>query len=630
MSSPNDEPGGWPAAIGFASFEPGPAVAASDSRPRALATALYESGLALKAAGQPAAAFKALASAARDPAGPAEAALEAGRLLALARRFNEAMSWILLAARRAPKSPGPPYALGSVYTQVGQELEALRCFSAALLIDPNHVESLKSAAILQAKGGHFPEALALVERWRARAPNDADAAMLASDILVEENRYAEAFEQAKLARALKPSASTHLQVARVLTMLDRHEEALAEFLLARELDPNLAKVRVEYANCLSSLGRFDDARAELELALRLDPGDVRALAALSDIHRFTAGDPLIETMQKELAAPYRPPADKSRLHFALGKAFDDLNEPDAAMGHFRAANNLVRQSLTYDEAGTLREIARMAETFSIETVRRLMGAGARSDRPVFILGMPRSGSTLIEQILISHPDVAPGGEMNHTLQAVNAAFARTPGRDGGRFLKTLTRDDVTAIGHEYLERIAPLAKDCARLTDKQPANFLLVGLIHLALPAARIIHTVRDPIDTCLSIYTKPFDRKIPYACDLSWLGRFYKAQSALMQHWQEVLPTGVILQVRYEDVVADLEGEARRIIAHCGLDWDERCLKFYESRRAVQTASVTQVRQPIYRSSVGRSARYAPYLSPLKAALDDPAVSALFEAFQM
>ncbi len=623
MAALDDQPdlSAWTPDPELAYVDPAPDTAGKALEPNTLASALYESGLALKAAGQPAAAFKAISLAGRDPSGPIEAVLEAGNMLALARRFDEAIRWFALAARRAPQDPAPPYTLGSLFSELGREADAFRCFSRALQLDSGHTKSLRSLAVLYARRRRFDEAKTLLSRWETIAPRDPDPLVVASEILMEQGRLEPALDKARRAVALCSTAQTHLQLALILTKRDQHEEALREFARARDLDPALPRIRIETANGLRGLGRFAEARAELESVLVTDPNNASALLSLAEIHRFAPDDPLIARLE-QLASTPKSMQDKISYHFVLGKAYDDIREPEAAIRQFHSAQELLRSFSAYDDMGTLKEVRRLADIFCHQTMQRLAGAGARSKMPIFILGMPRSGSTLVEQILSSHSDVAPGGEMNRFPRATYAAQSNLP-PGPANYLSDLTPADITAIGKEYLAQLEPWSNGKPHVTDKLVSNVLLAGLIHLALPEAKIIHTIRDPLDTCFSIYSRYFGG-VPYAQNLTWLGHFYALQSTLVQHWREVLPQGVMIDVRYEDVIADVEKEARRILAHCGLEWDERCLKFYEHKRTVQTASATQVRQPIYKSSIGRHVPYLPYLEPLITALQDPAYNTL------
>jgi hypothetical protein len=263
----------------------------------------------------------------------------------------------------------------------------------------------------------------------------------------------------------------------------------------------------------------------------------------------------------------------------------------------------------------LARFARIRAIFSADLMARRSGIGCASSVPVFVIGMPRSGTTLVEQILASHSKVFGAGE----LPDLSNAVARLRVQDGHAFpeiVPLLSDRQLRQIGENYAASISSLAPAAERITDKMPLNFFFAGLISLALPNARIIHVRRDPVDTCFSCFSTLFTGEHRVAYELSELGRYYRAYENLMEHWRRVLPAGAMIEVQYEKVVADLEGEARRLIAHCGLEWEDACLAFDRTERAVRTASVAQVRRPIYRSSVGRWQRYQLHLRPLLDAL--------------
>jgi hypothetical protein len=256
------------------------------------------------------------------------------------------------------------------------------------------------------------------------------------------------------------------------------------------------------------------------------------------------------------------------------------------------------------------------QAFSAENIERLSGEGVSDSTPIFVLGMPRSGTTLTEQIIASHPDVYGAGELHYLLEISQRAVA------GAAFpsnLRQLDRELLTAWGQEYLSALKRHAPEAARITDKMPQNFQMLGLIHLMLPNAKIIHVKRNPVDTCLSCFTMHFAAKsVKYSYDLTELAHFYVGYAELMEHWRNVLPENAFLEVQYEDVIQDVEGQARRLIDYCGLEWDNACIAFHENKRVVRTASVAQVRKPVYKSSVERWRRYEKHLGPLLDALGD------------
>jgi hypothetical protein len=304
--------------------------------------------------------------------------------------------------------------------------------------------------------------------------------------------------------------------------------------------------------------------------------------------------------------------DRVELHFGLGKAYEDLGRPEKAFAQLLAGNALKRRQITYDEAATLGQLERVREVFTAELIRSRQGVGEPSPAPVFIVGMPRSGSTLVEQILASHPRVYGAGELKiHLYTTVNGSQAFP------ELVPSMAGEQFRRLGESYLAEIKRLAPKALRIINKMPFNYIYAGLIHLALPNSAIIHTVRDPVDTCISCFSILFTEQLNHTYDLAELGRYYRHYEVLMAHWHRVLPPERILDVRYEDIVADLENAARHIVAHCGLEWDERCLAFHQTERPVRTASFAQVRQPIYKSSVGRRRTYEAFLAPLRAELD-------------
>jgi hypothetical protein len=311
--------------------------------------------------------------------------------------------------------------------------------------------------------------------------------------------------------------------------------------------------------------------------------------------------------------------DQISLHFTLGKAYADIEDNERSFHHLRAGNALRRSQLAYNETGTLNYLEYCRKVYDRALLSGKRPCGDESQLPVFVIGMPRSGSTLVEQILSSHPKVFGAGEIEdfRNLAIERAAF-RQPGSRFLELIAAMPGAELTRLGKDYLARVRPLAPNAARIVDKMLGNFQFIALIHLALPNARIIHTRRDPIDTCLSCFSKHFSFGHAFTCDLGELGRYYAAYRRLMEHWRDVLPEGIMLEVQYEDVVADLEGQARRLIAYCGLEWDGACLAFHKTERPVRTASAAQVRQPIYGTSIARWRPDPATLAPLLAGIGE------------
>jgi hypothetical protein len=346
----------------------------------------------------------------------------------------------------------------------------------------------------------------------------------------------------------------------------------------------------------------------LRKALAIDPELPEALTSLAVVRKMSLADAPWRDAAERVLARGLAVAHAINLHHALGKYYDDVDDRDAAFRHHRLGNELARRSrLRYDRAEMSQRVTRTLATFDRNALAALARGGLASERPIFVVGMPRSGTSLTEQILASHPRVHGAGELLYWIFAADAERAATPERRAAT---------IAELGRSYLEGLAAQAPDASRIVDKLPVNFKNIGLIHAALPAARFIHLERNPLDTCLSIYFQGFSAEHPYATDLGDLAHYYQEYRRLMAHWRDVLPPQTLLEVRYEDLVDDHEGWSRRMLAHIGLPWDPRCLEFHCTARPVMTASSWQVRQPIGRGSVGRWRRYERFIAPLRDAL--------------
>jgi hypothetical protein len=364
---------------------------------------------------------------------------------------------------------------------------------------------------------------------------------------------------------------------------------------------------------LTDAGHLDEAYLAFERAVGLAPRRGYFYRMLANTGRVLPSQlQRMEELAEDMAA--LPEAEQMELHFALGQMYADDARHEPSFRHLLAGNRLKRRSIAYDEAETLASFDRIRAVFTADLVAAGPEVGVPSRLPVFVVGMPRSGTTLVEQILASHPQAFGAGEL---LDLRRLAAALDGAQAFPELVAALPRERLRRLGAAYLDALQARAPSAARIVDKMPANFQLIGLIAVALPEARIIHVRRDPVDTCLSCFSKLFSGQQPFAYDLAELGRYYRAYEALMAHWRQVLPPGMMLEVHYEDVVADVEGQARRLLAHCGMAWDDSCLAFHQTRRVVRTASAAQVRRPLYGSSVGRWHVYRDLARPLFDALE-------------
>jgi tetratricopeptide (TPR) repeat protein len=568
-------------------------------------------GVLLSDCGERDAAIAAFREAVRIEPGSAQSHFNLGHALRAQGRLDEAVAACRQAIRIAPDHAGAHCGLGALLIERGALDEAVAACRRAIRIAPGYAEAHSNLGVALCAQGKLDEAVAAHRKAVRIAPANAEAHSRLGTTLAASGQLDAALAAHREAIRLKPDfAEGHANLARVLHDQNRVEDAVTAFRHAISLKPGFADAYNNLGLSLRALGRFSEGRAALEEAVRLAPSNVSYHRNLGEIAPFVAGDSRLVALERQDTDTLLPD-DRVELHFALAKAYEDCGRHDAAFRHWLAGNALKRRQIAYDEPAILGALDRTREVFTPTLFRAWQHAGEPSQAPVFIVGMMRSGTTLIEQILASHPQVFGAGELRY----LTGALKSLPAMAGKAFpdaVPALASADFRELGARYLAELKRLAPDAARITDKMPGNFAFAGLIHLALPNAIIIHAVRDPVDTCVSCFSKLFTAEQGHTYDLGELGRYYRRYQALMAHWHAILPPGRILDVRYEDVVADLEGEARRIVAHCGLEWDARCLVFHETERPVRTASATQVRRPIYDSAVGRWRAHRAFLHPL------------------
>jgi tetratricopeptide (TPR) repeat protein len=559
-----------------------------------------------------------------------EAIRRCEKALALKPNFAEAhnnLGYALQTAGRAEQASAhyrkalainPDYAeahnnLGTALAALGHHEEATAQYQAAIALRPAYAEAHRSLANALGVLERYEEAAAHYEKVLSILPNDTAARTALGNALHRLDRTDEAITQYEKVLAASPThAEAHASLGNTVHQLGRSEEAIGHFRRALAIDGSDPGIHSSLGGVLVALGRSAEASEAFERAIALAPRKAGFFWNLASVWRFSADDHYFAAMQ-ELAGSINALETEEQidLHFALGKAFADVGDDARSFEHLLRGNALKRRQITYDEEKALQRLERIRGAFNAEMLRDKAGFGCLSTAPIFIVGMPRSGTTLIEQILSSHPQVFGAGELR---EMANLA-ARIGSAEAAAFpeaAQELSGNDLRRIGEQYVQAVTRLAPDAERIADKMPGNFSLAGLIHLALPNARIIHACRDPRDTTFSCFSLLFSGTLEFTYDLAELGRYYGAYLKLMAHWREALPHGIMLEVQYEDVVRDLQGQARRIIAHCGLEWNDACLSFHKTERSVRTASATQVRRPIYQTSIGRWRRHEAQLQPL------------------
>jgi tetratricopeptide (TPR) repeat protein len=497
--------------------------------------------------------------------------------------------------------------------------KAEELFRAILREDPSHVGALCGLAALSLAADRAQDAERLLRHALKQSAYLPLAYRGLGPALVQLGKLKEAEAAARHLEKIEPeSPQTWVTIAAIATRLLRQEEALAAYERAAQLKPDEVGLRTSAGHVQKTLGRRRDSEASYKAALQLDPGRAEAYWSLADLKTYTFTDEEIAAMQRLLSSDKRDHSNEAQLNFALGKAFEQRQDYEQAFAHYARGNALRRLVAPFDIEGFERRSARIRSFFDAGFFAARRDSGDPSHAPIFIVGLPRSGSTLVEQILASHPQVEGTMELPNILNLVGQFDDLSASRDA--YPESVARASgaqLAAFGRRYLEETAPLRSGRERFTDKLPNNFSHIGLIQAILPNATIIDARRDPMDACFSTFKQYFAEGQTFSYDLTDLGRYYCCYLSLMDHWDAVLP-GRVLHVQYEELVRDPEGNIRRLLAHCGLPFEPACLSFHETRRAVRTASAEQVRQPLYRSGVGYWRHFERQLEPLRQALGD------------
>jgi len=509
--------------------------------------------------------------------------------------------------------------LGAVLTETERAEEAIKVLLEAIKLNPRYAEAHCNIANAFLLLEQLDKAQAGFERALALKPDYPEAFQGLARTFQEKNRIAEAETMALKALAVAPDKpEVHSLLGNIYGEAGYPEKAGQAYARAIELAPELTSAHLGMGHLLMEQGRMDAAEASFAHALALDPDNLGARFSLTQVRKTKTGDENMAALVREAEKIASLPETKAMpLHFALGKCYDDTKQYDLAFRHYLEGCRLKRKRIQYSADNNDLLIDNIREIFNREMIARLSGAGHASRLPIFVLGMPRSGTTLTEQIIASHPLVHGAGELPDLLQLASRPHG-TSAEGYPLSLRGITQTELRMMGEHYAAGLRARHASARHITDKMPANFNYVGLIHLMLPNAKIVHVRRNPVDTCLSAFTRLFNRSQHQSYDLAELGRYYRNYARLMDHWRAVLPAGAFYEVQYEDLVADNERQARALIAYCGLEWDDACLDFHKTERSIRTASVTQVRQPIYTSSVERWRKYEAHLGPLLDALGD------------
>ncbi len=546
---------------------------------------------------------------ANSPDPRVSALIVAGERLLRAGRAGEAVAPMLEAARLRPDDPDLLNDVGRACLEGGHFAGAVWAFERALALRPRFPEAAWSLGIAREAAGDPVAAMNALRRALEMRPSMAGARFRLARLHEEFGQNREAIEAY---RKVKSSAANTMlgraAEARALLLEGRDEDLERALRRAIALDPKDALAHELLGGVLANAGNFDQAALSYERALREAPDMVGAYYDLVRCRRMTQEDaPLIDRMRAAAALPGLDSARLSKVHLAIGKALDDIGDFAGAMRAFEAAHAARRLKSTFDLRRFQTQVDGAIARFSPEVIARAPEVGSQDPTPVLILGLPRSGTTLCEQIVSNHAGAAGGDELTFWSERVGALMEQT-GAAG------VDPPFIAQAAADYLRIIRPLGPTAARITDKMPFNFLHAGLIHLAVPRATIIHCRRRLIDTALSIHQTFFASRLHFPTGGEDLVGYCRGYEKLMAHWRAVLPQDRFIEVDYERLIAEPEPEIRRMIAATGLSWDPACLHPERNDRIVKTASKWQARQPIYRTAVDRWRRYEPYLGPLAA----------------
>ncbi len=509
------------------------------------------------------------------------------------------------------------------YVRDGSPNKAEKIYRDILKKDPDHVEAARLLAGIAVKHERYREAEVFLQRAVTMAPDYVRAWVDLANVQRELDKIEEAIASATRVMELAPDkAESHMLYAAAIGLAGRHEDAIEMYRKAIASSPGRAGAMCSMAHHLKTIGRQDEAVAQYRAAIAARSDHAESYWSLANLKTFRFEDAEVDAMEALLEDASLPDLSRSQIHNALGFAYEARKLYDRAFTNFEQCNRIRRLSESYDPVDTESTHDRVIEMFNGAFFAQAGGDPVQPS-PILIVGLPRSGSTLIEQILASHSLVDGTHELGDLTRAVQTLRRRA--RKDERFpefLKSTRSAGWSRIGREYIERTAKYRRGAPYFIDKNPNNFIFAGVLKLAIPNAKIINARRHPLDSCLGAYKQLFASGQPFTYEMTELAEYYLQYQRLMDHWHSVMP-GFVLDVHYEDVVTDLESQLRRILDFCGLPFEEACLNFHETKRAVKTASSEQVRQPIYSSSVDIWRNYEAHLDTLVHILE-PLLTAL------
>ena len=576
---------------------------------------------------------------------------EYGQSLGAVGRGSEAISTLRKAVRLDPGHAGAWRALGDQYAVAGDDeasreaydkhfsvsvrhpeliqaidllregklAKAERCARDFLKKNPADVSAIRILADIGIKLGQFDDARLLLERCLQLAPDFHLARHNYAVVLVRQQKLEPAQVEVEKLLAKEPDNPNFLILkGTILVRMGEHADALKIYEHVLKDYPNQARAQMNYGHTLKTVGRIDDSIQAYRQCIKLSPSIGESYWSLANLKTFRFTDDDIELMRSQVTTENGDPNDQAHIAFALGKALEDRKQFDESFHFYQRGNAIRKVNHRHNVRINVFNTARQIKTLNEEFFKEREGQGCPAPDPIFVVGLPRSGSTLLEQILASHSQVEGTAELTDIITISRRLGKKSRENPAGYYpevLNDLTPQRIRELGEGYLESTRIQRSNTPFFIDKMPNNFQHIGLIHLILPNAKIIDARRHPMGCCFSCFKQLFARGQTFTYDLDYLGRYYRDYVMLMDHWDRVLP-GRVLRVQYEDMVSDTETQIRRLLDYCGLEFEEQCLRFYETKRAIRTPSAEQVRQPIYKTGMDQWRNFEAHLDPLKEAL--------------
>ena len=531
---------------------------------------------------------------------------------------TDAVAWFQQAVALRPDFAAAQANLGLLLVALQRHAEAEPVLRVATALMPRDAALRNALGIAQEALQRYADAERTYRVALELQPGLAEAHANLGNCLRRQGQVFEAEAHFVRAIELKPDfAVAHFNLGVLLQDREQHDRAIAQYRQALVHRPDYVEALNNLGSSLRSQGFVEEARAAFETILELRPLQIESHCNLAQFKTYRPGDPHIDQMLSQAHRLASMPAEgQVRYWFTVGKMLEDVGRHDESFEAYARGNRAKHETIRWDEAAHRDLQRRIVATFTRDRLQAAaVDAPVDGPTPVFIVGMPRSGTSLLEQVLATLPGVHGAGELTWLPELLHEAGAAGPdgAADFPQSLAGRSPEDYIRLGRRHVERLRQLAPDSSHVVDKLPDNFQHLGLIHLMLPNARIVHSMRDPMDSCFSCFSRLFiGNNLGYTYDLGAVARYWVGYHELMQHWRAVLPAGRVLDVSYESMVGDFENQARRLVEYLGLPWDERCLDFHRNRRIVRTASVAQVRRPIYRTSVARWKPYERHLGPL------------------